>query len=91
MITLKDCMRKIRPFNGEVDNRINKIWAIPDIEAKFEEELAEHPEWVALLTKHKPQYAVIEAKNDKGFKLFSLAVFKNGNEEMPVIILILVS
>ena len=91
MITFKDCMRKIEPFNGKADKRINKIWSIPDIEAKFEEELAEHPEWAALLTKHKPQYAVIETKMHKSFKLFSLAIFKNGNEEMPVIVLILVS
>lgn len=91
MITFRDCMRKIEPFNGKVDKRINKIWSIPNIKDKFEEDLAQHPEWAALLTKHKPQYAVIEANMNKSFKLFSLAIFKNGNEEMPVIILILVS
>lgn len=91
MITFRDCMRKIEPFNGKVDNRINKIWSITNIENKFEEDLAEHPEWAALLTKHKPQYAVIEANMHQSFKLFSLAVFKNGKEEIPVIVLIPVS
>lgn len=90
MITFRDCMRKIEPFNGKADKRINKIWGIPDIEVKFEEELAEHPEWASLLIKHKPQYAVIEANMNKSFRLFSLTIFKNGDDDVPVIALILV-
>lgn len=90
MKTFKDCMRKISPFNGGDDARINQIWEIPNIEKKFEDSLLNHPKWTKLIEKNRPQYAVIEAEMNMNLKLFSLAIFKNGNEEIPVIVLILV-